>query len=795
MNQNTNPSSKNANRNNEREVKKAKSVTIRLYDLKNLDVLRRVVRDTFVMNINLKSVKDILSEHFDFLLNELKRKKTTKLTIALKLGEFLSLPKELLMKVNEFGKLVVWKLEIADLNTLDGSNLKFDFVKDNELALKVKFSTLLNQKEFLLDFLMRFHELKIKLIDVIFDYENYNVSNVNEINAMIKRLFDISKESYKKNGINNSVDSIDDLLYVFKFVNVPLCAFKDVEFLTPFFIKKNQKGFYFDNKCNNCSLKDYCQGIPKNVDLIINPISTNEKPKFLKHIGKKRYNFYDYVIKIKPTKNNIYDTYALFLMGADIRDPFFNREQLAEYWEEWVDEVKKGKMPEMIYLYIHFPYCISNCSYCIYPSTIVKSKQDIENFVNFIIDELKFFAPIFKGIKFHAFNMGGGTPSLLSGEQLDRILSHVFTLYEFAEGAEKGIEFNPESTTLDKLRVLEKYKFDKLSIGVQSLSPRVLRYANRAYQTLDVVKRFFKYFRQTSLPFLNVDLVMGLYSDTVEDFLYTVEELCKLRPNLISVYPLKTDKSYIQKWYGSEEKFFEFYYPYVDEIIRRVPEIVKKYDMDVSYNDPSEISYIHPFDIFDPHAKTRNEAKYHYANFTKLPYSLLALGFYANGHIAGKLHYMFRETKEITSTLFIKRFSHDPKDYAYFVMPLRKNYEEVKFLVYDSLEHYILHKDDFKKVFGKSIYDVFPKAIDELKAIGLLKETEKEYIFNVKNEREIYVPFLFFLDEDSIVLKIKPFLEYTNPYVRDLEVIDSQKLSSKEREKIIKSLNDSNSKL
>ncbi len=792
------------------ENKRIKSITIKLDKLKDLDMLKRIVRDIFVMNINLKGLRSILSPHLNLLLNELKEKKTTKLTINLTITEFINLSKDLLEQLNEFNKLIVWKLELNTLKNFEDFITKFEFVKNNEFALKVKFSTLFNEKDLIHELIKWIYKFKIKLIDVIFDYNNFNeIRDVREINELIKKVFlsiieqsKIQSKSIEKNEKNikkykhfNDEYVNEELFYSFKFLNVPLCAFKSVEFLSPLFINSSEKDINdlkmnFSKECENCALKSYCRGLPKGINFKVDPINENEKHLFLKHIGKKRYRFYEYVIKIKPTQNNIYDTYSMFLMGADIKDPFFTREQLAEYWKQWVDEVKNGKMPEMIYLYIHFPYCISNCSYCIYPSTVVRSKDDIEKFVNFILDELKFFAPIFKGIKFHAFNMGGGTPSLLSAEQLDRILHHVFTLYEFADGAERGTEFNPESGTLEKLKVLEKYKFNKLSIGVQSLSPRVLKFANRAYQTLDVVKRFFHNFRQTKLPFLNVDLVMGLYSDTVKDFLYTVEELCKLRPNLISVYPLKTDKFYIEKWNGSEEKFFEFYYPYVDEIIRRVPEIVRKYQMKVSYHDPSEISYIHPFDIFDPYAKTRNDAKYHYANFTKLPYSLLAFGFYANGHIAGKLHYMFREKKNLGSTLFIKRFSHDPKDYAYFVMPLKKNYEEVKFLVYDSLEHYILHKDDFRNVFNRTIYEVFPKAIDELKAIGLLKETEKEYIFNVKNEREMYVPFLFFVDESCVVRKIKPFLQYTNPYVRDLKVIDSQKLSSEDREKIIKNLND-----
>ncbi len=539
---------------------------------------------------------------------------------------------------------------------------------------------------------------------------------------------------------------------------------------------EKKSNYHRTGACNCCFLRELCPGLNPNYVAIhgleeVFPVFTKPE-EIIQRIRKSKVNLnaqksrtngipfeegvkkdlrlFERAIEEKPNKNNIYDTYSFFLMdNTGIKDKQF----IYSAWKEFAERLKRGTEPNLLSLYIHFPYCQSSCSYCIYPSTRLQSAQQIEDYITYLVNEIKEFAPLFSGIKFKNLSIGGGTPSLMSESQLKGLLTEIHKNFEFEKNGEKSIEFNPNTTTLEKLRIIDGFGFNKLSIGVQSLSPAVLKRNNRGYQTIENVRQVISDFKKTGIGYLNVDLLLGLGGDTPKDFLFSFEELCKMKPSLISIYPVKTNEDYIKLRYGSNENFFKFYYPLFDSVTKKLPEIAKAHNF-TSYEDSSKLSYVHPFDFVLKEQPNR-EVKYTYSNFRTEPYSNLGLGYYAESCINNIMRYICVDRNN-PSTLFLKKFSTNKDDFAYNVNAFAPHYAKVKFITHSVYEHFAVFREDYKRMFGTDIIGDFPYAIRALEYLEIATISNKRISFDVKNEKEAYAPLLFFVGRDYVLKKFHP---------------------------------------
>jgi len=487
----------------------------------------------------------------------------------------------------------------------------------------------------------------------------------------------------------------------------------------------------------------------------IKPETYNNKLELFKNKVYQDLKLFKKAIEIKPSKNNIYDTYSFFLLQ---RMGLKNQSLILKAWEILTDKIRRGLEPNLLTLYIHFPYCQSTCAYCVYPSTKLKDRSQIAEYISYLIEEIKRFAPLFKGLKFKALSMGGGTSSLMSVSQLKNLIEHIHKYFEFDKYAEKGIEFNPNTTNREKLNVLDKFNFNKFSIGVQSLSPRVLRLNKRGYQTIEQVKKTISDFKKTGISYLNVDLLLGLKGDTPKDFLYTFTEICKMQPSVISIYPLKTNKNYFKSIYdGDPKKFLDFYYPLFDKVTKELPKIAEKYNFS-SYEDQSKLSYVHPLAFCLKKEESRN-VKYVYTNFRTEPYSNLGIGYYAEGSINNILRYIY-VNKNHTDGMFLKNFPTDNNEFFYLVFRFRKNYSKVKFITHSVYEKFAVSRKDYKQMYGKDIIDDFPYAIKALKFLKIISVDGDEIVFNIKDEKETYIPLMFFVGRKIVKFIVTRILRY-----------------------------------
>lgn len=533
--------------------------------------------------------------------------------------------------------------------------------------------------------------------------------------------------------------------------------------------KKTQ--FHNAKACDICRLKELCPGINPNYAALFgdneiypifdDPIKIIDRVKNSKQSLTKKNSIMDeahsdlklfeYAINHKSNKNNIYDTYSFFLMdNVGVRD----EDYIINHWISHVDEIKKGIAKNLLSFYIHIPFCVSNCAYCVYPSTTIKSENELQNYHNFLINQMEKFAPIFKGVKFKTLYFGGGSPNIFSAEQMDKLFSKLFSLYEFEEYAEKAIEFNPRNTNIEKLKVIEKFEFNKFSIGVQSLSKRVLEINNRAYQTTKMIKDIVDMFNNLNLNYINIDLVIGLKGDTSEDFLSSFEEICKISPTNICIYPIKTNDDYIKKNYGNFDNFEKFYYPLFDKVIEQIIPIIKKYSY-VPLFDMDKPSYVRPI-IFSRNSGKRKRIDWSYAHFSIYPFSNFCLGYYSHSRVSNVIDYRYVDKNNINS-MFLKKFSTNPHDYIYFVDVFSSIFEKVKFITQEFYKHRIIERKKYLEFYSKDILLEFPYAINSLKTLGIISVDDERIIFKEINEKEAYKYLLFFVGKENV---LKKFPEY-----------------------------------
>ncbi len=187
-------------------------------------------------------------------------------------------------------------------------------------------------------------------------------------------------------------------------------------------------------------------------------------------------------------------------------------------------------------LYVHIPFCRSKCGYCDFASAPGKPEE-----IDVFLEALGREASACAGLagKFSTLYIGGGTPSLLSAGQLEKLFSIVSTLTGPLPGlAESTFEANPESLDAEKAALLKKVGINRVSLGLQASQDLLLKRLGRIAMSGDFLKAF-ALLRAAGFDNINADLMCGLPGQTRKDFLESIEWLLKLKPEHVSFYALE----------------------------------------------------------------------------------------------------------------------------------------------------------------------------------------------------------------------------------------------------------------
>ncbi|MGB4657983.1 MAG: coproporphyrinogen dehydrogenase HemZ [Mobilitalea sp.] len=190
-------------------------------------------------------------------------------------------------------------------------------------------------------------------------------------------------------------------------------------------------------------------------------------------------------------------------------------------------------------LYIGIPFCPSTCLYCSFTSySIEKFAKYVDAYLDALEKEIVYSATCFPDKKLTTVYFGGGTPTTLTAEQLDRLLGLVRKYYDFTYVKEFCVEAGrPDSITREKLEVLKKWGVDRISINPQTMQQRTLDLVGRKH-TVEQIKEAFLLARETGHDNINMDIIIGLPGENQADVVDTLSQIKELNPESLTVHTL-----------------------------------------------------------------------------------------------------------------------------------------------------------------------------------------------------------------------------------------------------------------
>ncbi len=190
-------------------------------------------------------------------------------------------------------------------------------------------------------------------------------------------------------------------------------------------------------------------------------------------------------------------------------------------------------------LYVGIPFCPSICSYCSFSSyPLAQWEKRVDEYLDAVCKELTFIAEKSKDKKLNTIYIGGGTPTTLTPEQLDRLLTHLETHFSYADLKEITVEAGrPDSITREKLEVLKAHNIGRISINPQTMQQKTLDVIGRKH-TVEDIRRVYCIARELGFDNINMDLIAGLPGETAEDMRDTLEQIKDMAPDSLTVHAL-----------------------------------------------------------------------------------------------------------------------------------------------------------------------------------------------------------------------------------------------------------------
>lgn len=212
-------------------------------------------------------------------------------------------------------------------------------------------------------------------------------------------------------------------------------------------------------------------------------------------------------------------------------------------------------------LYIHIPFCKNICPYCDFVK-FVKNQNIEDKYVDQLINDLQKIKQKFKTVY-----IGGGTPSILNSQNLEKLLKEVNK--HLKKYNEFTIECNPEDINESFLKLIKKYNVNRISIGIQTFNKEILKSINRDYNLdyfsiINLVKKYIKN--------INVDFIFGFKNQTLENLRDDLNNFIKFDVNHISIYSLIVDEGslfYIQKYKEQDEDQAREFYDFILSFLRK----------------------------------------------------------------------------------------------------------------------------------------------------------------------------------------------------------------------------------
>lgn len=200
-----------------------------------------------------------------------------------------------------------------------------------------------------------------------------------------------------------------------------------------------------------------------------------------------------------------------------------------------LSKLAKSDDANKLSLYMHIPFCHSLCYYCGCNKIVTRQADKADIYLDYLIKEIQLQAKHAQACSVASLHLGGGTPSFLSTQQLNRLIRAARDAFYFNDDIEMSIEIDPREIEISYIDELAQLGFTRLSIGVQDIDSKVQASINRLQSTQfirDIIKRA----RKVGFHSVNVDLIYGLPHQTPLSFQKTLDEMAVMDPDRISLF-------------------------------------------------------------------------------------------------------------------------------------------------------------------------------------------------------------------------------------------------------------------
>lgn len=313
-------------------------------------------------------------------------------------------------------------------------------------------------------------------------------------------------------------------------------------------------------------------------------------------------------------------------------------------------------------LYIHIPFCAKKCGYCDFTSLVGNGTQ-IDDYLSYLDKEFNLYKASGQIDDIETIFIGGGTPSILSAGQLERLFSIIGENVDLSKLREYTMESNPGSLTRDKLELMKAGGLNRLSIGLQASQDHLLKFLERIH-TYEEFLESYRLARLVGFDNINIDLMFAFQGQTLEDWRETLERIVSLEPDHISAYSLIIEEG---------TKFFNMY-------------------EDGSLTDYDEDEYVQMYRYTIDYLADKGYGQYEISNFAKQDkecrHNLIywddreyyGLGLGSSGYLGGKRYTnyknMFNYYKKLDAgekpIAFEETISNREKLNEYLILGLRK---------------------------------------------------------------------------------------------------------------------------
>lgn len=361
-------------------------------------------------------------------------------------------------------------------------------------------------------------------------------------------------------------------------------------------------------------------------------------------------------------------------------------------------------------IYVHVPFCLKRCNYCSFSSNAGVDKALQGQYVSTVLKEWKHYAVMGRRYQwqYETLYFGGGTPTVLDAEHLERLLAGITKTLDPAQLLEFTVEANPGTMTEQKLRLLRDYGCNRLSIGVQSFDPDYLLWLGRSHGCQEIYDGW-QLARQMGWTNISMDLMYGLKDQTSKQWADTLRKALELDPEHISLYQLNVEA----------DTPFGRRYPMDAANPLGQTYLVDEEESRCQYLLAREILLANGYNHYEisNYAKPGMESRHNLIYWSNHEY--IGLGAGAAGYINGVRYTNIADLEAYARSLFGNR---EPRACEETITEKIAMEEE---MMLNLRRAQGIEKEHFFKKFGRTIESLWSSAIKKYTSLGLMKENEK----------------------------------------------------------------------